>query len=151
MQKFRFGMQKLLELRTRERDQQASLYRQSVREINLCEQRKNALEREHSGLGKITTGSGTKIDPQHMMDVERYRTYLQLELQTTSQLTKELTGKAESQRVSLLEAEKQVEVLKRLRAKKWNAWQQAHSKQMQAELDDYAANHRLGIECSLTR
>ena len=123
MSKFRFRLATLQKLRETHRDEMRSKLSEAYQAERLLEEQTQAIHAEEAELqqSRRTSGQTTETDINQLLNVQRYSAVLRSQLSTMQEQSKTLAAEVEKRRLALVEANKEVRVLEKLREKQLSA------------------------------
>jgi flagellar export protein FliJ len=140
MPSFYFRLAALHRLRLADRDQhRADLAEARAAEDTLLTEAR-AVAQERSQIQQLSRilGSPGQVDVDRLMAAHRYEVALRAKLQVLAEKLHAARAEAEYRRLALVEADRQVHILQKLREKQHGAHQAREEKQEQKCLDDSA-------------
>jgi flagellar FliJ protein len=144
MAKFKFRLETLLKLRDRIRDERRAELAQAYHAAEILGQRRQELEDELAGLieqNRAAAGPGA-VDVDRLLDARRYELVLRSHQQLNQQQQRALDAEIDRRRRALVEANREVRVLEKLREKQEDRHRQQQARQEIKELDEAGARGR---------
>ena len=140
MATFKFRMQTILRLRMNDRDQRRAELAEALEAERLLSERIGQLQREieqvKQQMRKATEPGVLNVD--QLLNSHRYELLLMAHLKTWEQQRSQLSAEVERRRMALVEADRQVKVVEKLRERRLTEFQQQQAKQETKELDELA-------------
>src|SRR5262245_11417015 len=140
MPQFQFRLANVLRLREATRDERRGQLAEALRLLTAAEARLAELCAEAArikGLAQSAARPGV-VDVDRLLETQRYEIALRLEEQRAQQQVRVIADEAERRRLVLVEADRDVRVLERLRARQEERHEQ-HDRRREARLLDEAA------------
>lgn len=151
MAKFEFRLASLLRLRESVRDQRRAALAEAYRVDELLQQRLAQIARELGWLrerARRAAGPG-HIDVDQLLEAQRYELALRAEERQFQRQRAAVAAEIERRRQALVEADREVRTLEKLREKQWQAWQSEENRRQTRQLDEMAQQRflREEVEC----
>jgi flagellar export protein FliJ len=141
MARFRFALERLLQLR-RQQAQQARLLLSALTQQRLhMEERAEQLQHQHDGAHEAAVRPGM-LSAQELHDVWAYCRYLQMELEQNHHRWQQLRELETAQLLHVQETRRAEEILQRLRERRWEAFRVEETRAEQQQTDEVAQRHR---------
>jgi|SRR6185295_14202716 len=139
MRRFQFRLQSVLELREVARNQCRAQLAESFAAARDLDARQQSLDRELlEFVAMRQSGQTGLLDVSHLGRVQRYESALRGDLQALLAQRRSLEERIEHERQSLVDADRQVRVIERLRDRQLARHQQQTAAAAARELDDLA-------------
>ncbi len=134
MKRFTFRLERLLQWRTLQKEQEEGRLQALFAEVERLEAQQLALD----ASGRSAEASVLRPDVliEERQALGNYRRFLTVERQRLLGLRKELAGRVEAQRLLLVEAERKVEALKNMRDDKLTQWRGQMDKEQADTVDE---------------
>jgi flagellar protein FliJ len=138
---FRFRLQTLLRLRMAERDQRRADLAKAIRAEQMLRDQQQQLANERDDL----TGRGRRLkapgsaDVDALLQTHRYELVLTAKARQLTTQIEQITVESERRRLALVEADRQVHVLEKLRDRQALAERQSQERLEHKELDEVAS------------
>ncbi len=144
MSQFEFRLQSLLKLRLAERQQRRAELAEAHRAQALLTARREAIRQEIGDMRKrsLAAAAPGRIRMERLVAAQRYHLVLREKLEALSQQQSRLDAEIERRRVTLVEADRQVRVLEKLRDRHLEAHRTGELRREVKTLDEVALNQR---------
>ncbi|HVU88778.1 MAG TPA: flagellar FliJ family protein [Pirellulales bacterium] len=142
MAKFTFALDSVLRWRTAERDQRRQAVADAMRLEQLAQDRIIACDGELQKL-RENDGSTGAIDIARRVASEQYAAALRRDRQRLVVERSERTAEVDSSRAALVEADREVRMLERLRERKLEAFEAAERRRQQSGMEELALRKHL--------
>lgn len=138
---FRFSLETLLKLRENARDERRQQYADALRAEEILREQHEQLESEQVQVRQEYAISSTgTINVDRLLTAQRYEGALKTQQLIIEQQQQQLSGETERRREALVEADRQVRLLEKLREKQQTRHQKALQKKQDKLLDDLASS-----------
>ncbi len=138
MKAFEFRLQRIADFRRQESDVAKSRLQGLLSEMRRLEDERRSLE-EQRREARSSTSAQNDLRGEDLLALSSFQEYLGRRLKELSQKESDLASKIEKQRDAVVEAERKVKLLDRLKERKFQEWRAASDR----ELDDLAADSHL--------
>ncbi len=136
MTKFKFRLAALLKLREAERDERRGEYHEALRAVDVLRSQQTSLEDE---LGTLRAARGAKrgvLNIDLLIQASQHELLLRAQVELLDKQIAEVQTEAERRRAKLLEADRAVKVLEKLRDRQSQRFQQEQWRQEAKTLDE---------------
>ncbi len=144
MTRFEFRLQTLLRLRAAARDecrqQLAKAYRADQILADHCEQLQTELQ-ETKRCARQSVAPG-RVDVEQLLNTNRYELILAAQVQQVEQQRTLVASEIERRRQTLVEADRQLRILEKLRERQWAEFQECEHQREMRQLDETALQNR---------
>jgi flagellar protein FliJ len=138
MKAFEFRLQRIADFRRQQADVAKARLQALLAEMQRLENERHSLEEQrHEARNSVTAQSN--LNGEDFFALASFQEYVGRRLKELSQKQIELGSKIEKQRDAVVEAERKVKLLDRLRERKFQEWRAASDR----ELDDLAADSHM--------
>ncbi len=140
MPKFKFRLATLMRLRENTRDERRSELAEAYRVDDLIKQRMESLVAEMDSLKtqrRATAGPGT-IDVDSLVEAQRYEVALKTQQTQFKQQRQAIAGEIQSRQQRLVETNREVRVLEKLREKQLDKYRKEENRREAKVLDEVA-------------
>ena len=137
MARFEFRLQSLIRLRERERDAASQELQKAMLASQKLLEHIEELKAEHAAQHPSQDENGA-IEPQKYLEAQRYQLHLSQEIRTTQNQRELINQEVEVRRLKLVECEKAVRSVERLREIEFKEWQDQQQRAAQIALDQWA-------------
>ena len=140
MPEFKFRLESLLNLRDAERQRRRLALAEAFHAESLLHQQADQLSQQIKEMSKQAqvTASPGRVDVDQLLSAHRYRLLLESQAKTLQQKEAQLSGEIERRRQSLVEADRDVRVLEKLKERKLEEHHAAELQQEVKQLDEVA-------------
>jgi flagellar export protein FliJ len=141
MAQFRYRLATLLRLREATRDEKRAQLAEAHRAAHILEERIGEIDRELSASREQAQAVAQpgSVNVDHLIQTHRYERVLHAQRATIDGQLKLITAEIEKRRHALVEADRQVQVLEKLRARQQAEFAQAEGVREQKLMDEIAA------------
>lgn len=144
MPPFKFRLQTLLQIRIAERDERRVKLAEAFRAEQILQTRitevANEIEEVRNQSRRASAPGEVHVDT--LLNTHRYELLLSAQKKALEQQLAQIQAEVEKRREALVEADRQVRVLEKLREKRWGEYQQKEFKQEVKTLDEVALQQR---------
>jgi flagellar protein FliJ len=138
MKAFEFRLQRIADFRRQQSDVAKSRLQMLLGEMQRLEEERRSLEEQrHESRSSVTGRNDAK--GEDFFALASFQEYLGRRMKELSQKESDLAAKIEKQRDAVVEAERKVKLLDRLKERKFQEWRAASDR----ELDDLAADSHM--------
>lgn len=147
MARFRFRLATLQRLREAARDEKCAQLADAYRAAQILDERIAEVDREIAELRQSSsqTMQTGHIDVDRLLQAHRYEIILRAQRKGFEQQQQQVAAEIERRRLALVEADRQVRVLEKLREKKLQEFAQAEMRRDQKLMDELAARARSAL------
>ena len=147
MSTFHFKLQTILRLRSAERDSRREELAKALRAEEILRAQQGQLEMEMSDLKETTRrlSEPGRGDIDGLLRTHRYELLLRIQTQQLAAQMAQVQAETERRRLAVVEADRQVRVLEKLRERQMLAHRQHAEKQEAKQLDEVAAQSHARI------
>lgn len=148
MSKFKFRMATLLKLRESARDERRAQLAQAFRADELIQQEQQRLEGELTAVldrARRAAGPG-EINVDQLLEAQRFEMVLKAQRQHLAQQQEMVRAEIERRRQALVEANREVQIMEKLRERQFEHWRDEENRQDIKRLDEAAQTRRRGEE-----
>ena len=141
MPDFKFRLEPLLKLRDARRGQRRLALAEAIQAEAMLNQQADQLTQqldEMSKRARVQAAPG-KVNVDQLLSVHRYRLQLESQARILQQQETQLAGEVERRRQALVEADREVHVLEKLKARQRQEHRIVQQRQEAKELDEFAA------------
>lgn len=141
MARFHFRLTSLLKLRSAARDEKRAHLAEAYKAANILEERLREVDAEIANAKEIC-GAAVRpgaIDVDHIMTAHRYEVVLLVQKNGLLDQQRKVNEEVERRRQALVEADRQVRVLEKLRERQEQEYRQIAEKKDQKLMDEIAA------------
>lgn len=140
MNPYRFRLATLLKLRAQDRDQRRTEHAQALEAERILLQQKAELTREREAIQEATrlAKQPGQADVDALQEMQRYSLLLQAKLSGLEKQLAQVAAEVERRRQAVVEADRQVKTLEKLREKQIAAYDRAADAIERKELDELA-------------
>jgi flagellar FliJ protein len=139
MHDFKFKLQAVLRMRERERDQASQAVQQAQLALHKLHKRIDALQLEYTTQQPLqTAASGQPVDTQRLLESQRYQMHITQEILNLQTDKNKIQAEIERRRLALIDKEKQVRSLEKLKERQLAQFRIATAKKEQLSLDEWA-------------
>jgi flagellar FliJ protein len=138
MKAFEFRLQRIADFRRQQADVAKSRLQMLLSEMQRLEDERRSLEEQRQEARTSVTGQ-SDAKGEDFVALASFQEYLGRQLKELAQKQTDLAAKIEKQRDVVVEAERKVKLLDRLKERKFQEWRAASDR----ELDDLAADSHL--------
>lgn len=144
MSQFKFRLESLLKLRQADRQQQRVALAEVYRMDELLAQQLNLITLESKELRNrcLAIAAPGRIDVDRLIAVQRYGQVLRTKSRELAERKSQVTAEIEKRRLALVEADRQVRILEKLRDRQLAAHQTEQSRREVKTLDEVAHSRR---------
>ena len=138
MKPFEFRLEKVLKLRCDHRDRMREELAMAVHAIRILEERNQQIEAEISEqrVRRHETAQERELKVERLIQSERYELVLTIQQQEIQSQIQQVSEEMETRRGALIEADREVKVLEKLREKQQQAHQKLEARADQQQLDE---------------
>lgn len=142
---FQFRLQSLQKLREHARDERRAALAQTFEAERLLEEEKGRLTIELASLKKHIRADASPgvVRVDRLLDVQRYEIVLRGQVEIIAGQQEQIQEEISRRRQALVEADKEVRVLEKLRERQQAEFQQGERRQASREMDEVAARRHL--------
>lgn len=144
MNPFKFRLQTVLRLRIADRDDKRTKLAEAYQAEQILQARIEDMTRDIDEVRERTRRGSTpgEINVDVLLQTHRYELLLTAQKKALDQQLIQVRAEVERRRETLVEADRQVRVLEKLREKRFGEYQQAEFKQEVKQLDEVALQRR---------
>lgn len=137
---FRFRLATLLKLRESTRDERRRHLAQALEAMQILQGRIADCQREQRELLELSRsrGQGSSVDVDHLLEWNRYQWQLKHDEQVLEGQVKKVAEEVEKRRLALVEADRGVKTLEKLRDRQHERYQHEQSRREASRLDEVA-------------
>jgi flagellar FliJ protein len=140
MAKFKYRMATLLRLRESARDERRIQLAQAYRAEEMLRSRQQQVAEELVALaGRIRTAAGPgAVDVDRLLDAQRFELVLKARQQQLAAQQEQIRAETQRRRQALVEANREVQVLEKLRERQFQRWRDEENRRETRRLDEVA-------------
>lgn len=140
MPNFHFRLETLQKIREAERDNRRRRLAEALQALQIVAQRRQELEVEAAVVKERTRSASLpgELDVSTLMNHQRYTLLLVAQRQQLQEQAARIEDEVHRRRAALVEADRQVRVLDKLREKQWAAFRKEQEQRDQKEMDEVA-------------
>lgn len=138
MKAFEFRLQRIADFRRQQADVAKTRLQELLAEMQCLEDERRSLEEQRHEARNSVTGQ-SNLRGEDLFALASFQEYLGRRLKELNQKQSELASKIEKQRDAVIEAERKVKLLERLKDRKFQEWRAASDR----ELDELAADSHM--------
>jgi flagellar FliJ protein len=138
MTAFRFRLETLLKMRRDERDEQRQQYAKALEAQRILHDQIAQVQREiHETQQLLRTNSAPgAVDVDRLLRTHRYELLLQAQVQQLEQQAQRVAQEVERRRTNLLQADREVRLLEKLKERQFETFQRNEQRREQKALDE---------------
>jgi len=146
MAKFKFRLATLLRLRESARDERRTLLAQAYRAEDLILEERQRIEAERAALERqIRDAAGPgEIEVDRLLEAQRFELVLRTQKEQLARQHEQVKAEIERRRQALVEANREVQVLEKLREKQHQRWRDEEDRREVKRLDEVGQRRALG-------
>jgi len=140
MAKFKYRMATLLRLRESARDERRIQLAQAYRAEEMLRSRQQQVAEELVALaGRIRAAAGPgAVDVDRLLDAQRFELVLKARQQQLAAQQEQIRAETQRRRQALVEANREVQVLEKLRERQFQRWRDEENRRETRRLDEVA-------------
>ena len=135
---FHFRLQTLVRLRESVRDERRSQLADALRVDATLEEQEKQLQTDLDATRQGQRAPAGRVDVDRILQSQRYEVILQSELAGITQQRQHVAQEIETRRQALMEADRDVKVLEKLKETQLTRWRDDQQRREQSELDEAA-------------
>jgi flagellar export protein FliJ len=139
MKAFEFRLQRVADYRQQQLDLEKNRLQNLAGQMQRLEDERESLERQRKDAERNVAGRGENLTGEDVMALASFHEYVTRRSKEIQRQKTELAAKIEKQRTVVVEAERRVKLLDRLKDRKLQEWKASSDR----ELDDLAADSHL--------
>lgn len=139
MNQFTFRLQSVIQIRARARDAASHAYQKALQARAKLDDQISELNAEHDSQQPFQQASSLKqVNPQRLLESQRYQMMLQQDIAGLRSKRAVIEEECERRRLALVEREKAVRAIEKLREKRLAEWQVSELAKQQIAMDQWS-------------